>query len=553
MEGRLLLACFSAAFALLSWLLPNHYFPWVTFYSDFSAFLLLLVMMGWLVLCRGLAFSLSTLVLVVVACIPVVQWGVGLVVFGGDAFMVSLYLLGAAIAIAVGRGMYSFAGGKGVEVAAWIVVVGSVVSIWIALVQWLSLSGSIFIVDLPYGRRPYANMAQPNNLATFLCAGLASVLYLWERSRIGAWPASILATLLLFGVGLTQSRTPWVGAIFLLVWWCWKSRACGLHLPAHKLLMWVAGYAALVLLFPYISESLYLPTVSLLERAQALHRLDLWRQLWFAVLAGDWWGYGWNQVSTAQIAVALQYAVPLLVEHSHNVLLDLLLWNGPLIGGVIIVLGSLWLGGLAWRSGTLESVYALLVVGFVFLHAMLEFPLEYAFFLIPTCLLLGMVEADQNIPAIVKIPHWAGVLGCVLGVVLMVWVWREYRVIEEDHRLMRFETARIGHLRAERIAPDVMLLDQLREFLRFARTEARPGMTMEELDWMKRVAHRYPYPPSIFRYTLALSLNGRAESAAIEMMRLRSLHGEELYQEARAGLMGLGEEYPQLTLFDLPE
>src|SRR5690606_5411810 len=117
---------------------------------------------------------------------------------------------------------------------------------------------------------------------------------------------------------------------------------------------------------------------------------------------------------------------------------------------------------------------------------------------------------------------------------------------------------RIGDLKAKQAAPDVLLLTQLREFLRFARTPAAEGMGDEQLDWMRKVAHRYPYPPSLFRYSLALALNGRAQQASDQLVVLRALHGDRHYDEAVLSLGDMQEQYPQLrdvlnTLYLIPK
>lgn len=111
---------------------------------------------------------------------------------------------------------------------------------------------------------------------------------------------------------------------------------------------------------------------------------------------------------------------------------------------------------------------------------------------------------------------------------------------------MRFETAGIGFVSAEQAAPDVILLTQLREFTRFARTEAFEGMTQQEVEWMHRVASRFPYPPSLFRYVLALGLNGQPEEARQQLRVLQSLHSADHYAQAVENIGLMQERYPAL-------
>lgn len=537
------------ALFLLAWLLPNHYLPWVVVYSEFASFSVVVVL-GFALLSKGARLFASALAFMALAAIPLVQLGAGLVVFAGDAVMAAVYLAGFAVMLTAGyaaaqdRVMHNAA----LPVFAGVLVLGAGISVWIALRQWLMLSGSIWVADLPLGGRPFANLAQPNSLATLLCMGLAGVVYLYEKRYLGSFCAGLLALFLIFGVALTQSRTPWVGALCALLWWGWKSRTLAVsRLPLWAFAVWVGVYVLAVLSLHSLGALLYLSSVSLAERAQAMQRLDLWWQLWQAVLKGPLWGYGWNQVSYAQVGVAVDHPVPIVVQHSHNVLLDFMVWNGPALGLLIVLFIAVWLARLGVRASSVESVFALLVVGFVLVHGMLEYPLEYAFFLFPVGLLLGFVEAEQCSPVLCSVPRWLHVGLLIIAIAMLGLAWREYRLIEEDYRQVHFDAMRVGDLEAEGKVADVVLLTQLREFIRFSRAEAREDMSMDELEWMGKVAHRYPDSSSLFRYTLALGLNRQPEAARKQMLVLRSLHGEGRYERARLVLQATQSRHPQLA------
>lgn len=544
---------------LISWLLPIHYLPWITAYQDFAAFLvlLLLLMATGVGLRGGGSLTRSSAMTACLAFIPILQWFGGIIFFLGDAILAALYVAGFSAMLAVG---FSCAREQAIRLrivqgCCGVLLIGACLSVWIALRQWLMLSEGLWEADLRVGGRPYANLAQPNNLATLLCMGLTAVLYLFEKRLLGNFAAGLLGFFLVLGVALTQSRTPWVGGLLVLLWWYCKGRHIQARLSVSALAAWVGLYVLLVPGLPMLNNALQIPSASLIERAQAMHRLDLWSQLGHAVLQGPLWGYGWNQVSVAQVGVAVDYHAPLAVEHSHNIILDLLLWNGPILGGVVIALSGYWLLRLAWYAQTTESVLLLMMASFLVVHGLLEFPLEYAFFLFPLGFLMGIVEADECAAQLCNVPRSIHVVLLVVAFGGLGWVWHEYRIIEEDHRLMRFESAKIGTLKAEHKAPDVLLLTQLREFVRFARTEARAGMGADELKWMRQVAHRYPYAPSLFRYALALGLNCRTSAALEQMLVLRGLHGDERYREGRLALLAIQERHPQLEalLAQLPD
>ncbi|UGV31443.1 Wzy polymerase domain-containing protein [Halopseudomonas aestusnigri] len=534
---------------LLGWLLPNHYAPWSAFYQDFAWFASVLLLAS-ILLRKPPGFPLVCSAALVVAAIPIIQFFLGKVYYLGDGILAMLFISGFIFSLIAGYSL-SISPGSRLQIAhflASVLLLSSVLSTWIALRQWFLLTGSIWIADLPPAARPFANLAQPNNLATLLGMGLAAILYFYEKRQLSWFSCSALVTFLLFGMVLTQSRTPWVAAIAICVFWVWKSRSCNTRLRFPTLLLWVLIFGVLVMSLPAIAEFLLLSSSDPMQRMKSLQRWDLYKQFYCAVIHGPLWGYGWNQVSVAQVAITPLYPVALMTEYAHNIVLDLLIWNGPVLGGVIVVVAAIWLGRLAWVARSSEGLFALLAAGFVLTHSMLEYPHAYAYFLLPLGLLLGIAQADDRSTRTFTMPR--GLLGALLLVAagLGGTIWYEYRVIEEDFRLMRFETANIGNLKAEQSAPNVKLLTQLRELIRFTRTEAVENMSDEEIDWMRQVAHRYPYLPSLFRYSYALALNGRTDEAQAQLLTLRGLYGEEHYRDALSLLQSKQEAYPQLML-----
>ncbi len=529
---------------MLSWLLPNHVPPMVAGYQDFLAFfsiLMLVVGSRWSV---RQDYRLS--ILFFIGFIPVLQWFFGKIFFWGDACLAAAYLFFFWLALVVFSGLEEVrCRERFISMLFVFLVFASVVSVWIALRQWLMLSGGLWEAELPLNGRPFANIGQPNNLATLLSMGFVGVLYFYERGRLGCLTFAVLLFWLLLGIALTQSRTPWVVLPMMLLFWSIKQRN-GFRLTRFSFAAIVGGYFCLAVLLPMLSKSLLLSTTNITDRFGSLERLNLWWQMLHAVFEGPAWGYGWNQVSVAQVDISLAYPVPLMTEHSHNVLLDLLLWNGPVIGGVIVLFLGSWLVSILWRSRSIESVCALMAASSVLMHGMLEFPLEYAYLLLPTGLLLGLAISEDSAAKVIKVPvsfQYGAV--CVLAA-LLLWSFVEYRAVEEDFRKMRFETAGIGHVDSSQVTPRVMVFTQLTEFIRFARTPAAEGMNEAEIEWMRKVAHRYPYPPSLFRYSIALALNGHIAEAREQLSILRVLHGEEHYTEALQSLEQMGRRYVQL-------
>lgn len=516
---------------LLAWLLPNHYRPWVSAYQDFLAFGAVVLGFFTLVLLRRTVVPVEAFFFVLVALVPIAQFFIGTIYFSGDAILPVVYLLGFSAALVTGFNVYSVnRWGIVLEWFAGACILAAVVSGATALAQWLSLVNTIWIADLPPGARPFANMAQPNNLASLLFLGLFAVHYFYEKYRLGRLSSSVLALFILFCIALTGSRTSWVVALSVLIFIGWVSMRASVRLPVKIVLLWVAVYFLLVFAVPSLSEALYIESYNLMQRAMASGRLELWLQMLQAIKLGPLLGYGWSQVSLAQVSVTAAYPLQLMTEHSHNIVLDFLIWNGPVLGVIFVSVVAFRILQLVLRASSVEAVYIVLFLLALLVHGMLEFPLEYAFFLAPLGFLLGGLIAEQGSALRLSLPRSAVVVLAVTACLLLLMFWREYRIVAEDYKLMRFETAKIGTLKAVEPAPDVVLLSQLREFTRFARTQPTLGMGEKDLEWMRKVSHRYPYYLALHRYALALAINGHTDAAREQMIILRGLYGEKVYE-----------------------
>lgn len=547
-----ILIALSCLALFISWLLPNHYSPWPSAYHEFIAFVTCLLISSASLVnnspnARFEAPKIASVYLLLTT-IPLLQYSLGLILFGGDAIISSLYMLGFILMFFSG---YNLSRATGVGQILFTLVVGALLtaatlSTGLALYQWTLQPSTIWIADLPPNARPFANLAQPNQLATLLSMALAATLYFYEKHNLHRISSSLIAMVLLFGLALTQSRTPWLMAIFFIVLWLWKFHHAPRRLSRGWALVWVMVFVCFTLIQPQLTQWLQLGTgPSLVQRAQALERWDLYVQFYHAIIQGPLWGYGWQQVSTAQLAMTPQFPVKIYTEYTHNILLDLLIWNGPVLGGVIILAVGSYLLRLAFLARNTESVFLVLAIGFFLLHSLLEYPHAYAYFLLPVGLLLGCLQAQfpcRTWP----VSRWLVLVFLIGSVGLYVVIWHEYRLIEEDYRLMRFEKNRVGTLKADKPAPDVRLLTQLQALTKHSRLPATPNMTAEEMEDLHRFSRRFTHPSSLYKYAHALVLNGKQEEAYQQLMLIRGLYGDKTLRAAISALEQSAEEHPDI-------
>jgi O-antigen ligase len=541
-----------AAAVPLAWLLPNHYFPWLSAWQEGLA-LALLLLATLTTRERGrlpVAWAGSLLLALVALAL---QWAGGVLLFRGDAVIVALYLLGFGLALGLGAGQRAaglpdeacgFA-----EAIAWGVALAAALSATIALVQWTgAVNLGIWMADLPPGARPFGNVAQPNHLCTIAFLGITSVALLREAGRLGAVGFWLASSLLVFTMVMSGSRTGWLQFGVALALLAFASRRTGARVRPAQFVLLAGLFVVLSLAWPAINEALMLSGErKLADPLTGSGRELLWPALLDAIWREPWLGYGWQQMVLAQQAVALDHpAILRHFEYSHNVVLDLLVWVGLPFGVLIVLLAGWVLWRQTARLGDARALWLLAGVLGVVTHAMLEYPLAYAYFLLPVGLMLGAVHALTPGARGVTLPRWAPQAIAMPLLVLLGMIAVDYLKAEQNYRVLRLESARIGVTRLQTPAPDLLLLDHLQAFLSFARTEAAPGMSLAEVDSMRRVSERFAYPPAMFRYALAAGLNGQPDAAAATIARLCRMHAPPRCEEAIEGWALARQKFPQL-------
>ena len=563
MRGLPIAALFAAAVPL-AWLLPNHYLPWPAAWLEGAALGLLFV--AALLVRQPAALPLRWALPVAVALLSIAwQAASGRILFSGDAVMAALYVAAFLLAIGCGAALQGAAPrGRGgfVEVWAGMLAMAAVVSGVIALLQWTGVySHWLLMADLPPGARPFGNLAQANHLCTAAFLGLCALLLLREGGRIGVAAWAVVSGLLVFTMVMTGSRTGWLQMGALLLMAGALAGRTGSRIALWQVAAMVAGYGLLALAWPTLNDGLLLSGQRpVAQQWSGGGRELLWPALWDAVWRHPVSGYGWQQMVLAQLEVATDHpAIGRHFETAHNLVLDLLLWAGVPVGGTIAIAAVIALGLHVARLREARALWLLCGVVGVAAHSMLELPLHFAYFLAPVGLALGAAFALEGAgkdagerPRRLRVPGPAlAGAGALLGA-LFALIAVDYLVVEQNHRILRLESARIGVLRLETPAPEVRLLDQQQAFLEFARLPARPGMTADEIETMRRVSHRFAYPGSLLRYALAAGLNGRPDEAALTLRRLCRIHPPPRCDEAREAWSALRSQYPGLPAVTLP-
>lgn len=551
---------------LLGWLAPNHYLPWPSFHSEWPMAAGGVLLAAWaLPRRRDVALQVPWLAVLALATalIPWLQWQWGIVYFVGDAWVSSLYLVGLALAIVVGHRIVSLDGPtRAFEALAGVVLAGAVLSTWVALCQWLELDYFRWsALGLDPGSRYYANFAQPNHFALLLVLGIVSAVLFYVRGRIGPVGTGMLVTFLALGIAMSASRAAVVQLAAVAAWLLFartrlpseqRERLSLTAMAAATLLVTIALFAWPALRDAWSPPANGSPTPYSLLRTGGL-RQDHWLTLLDAASRRPWFGYGWYQTNAAQLEVAAFHpATYETLAQSHNQVLDLVLWAGIPLGLLLSGVLALWVARAVRRVRGAEGVMALGFVGAVLVHSLVEFPLYYAYFMLPVALVVGGICATIDDRPTIRVHR--GLAGFVLlaATTLMVLIGAEYFTVEEHWRAMRFEQARIGNVKVSDKPPQLRFLTGLEEFLRLGAQPPLLPVSEDETVRIGKIAKRYPHAFYLTVYAAALADHGKPEQAIAVLGPICKVHHESLCKSSKDLWLKYGALHPRVAAIAWP-
>lgn len=490
---------------------------------------------------HGVAILAAALV-----AVPGLQYAFGMVMFSGTAWVSTTYLVGFLLALLIGARWERASPGQLADGLFFAVGVGAILSVGLQLHQWFALDLlDIWSMGNGYGR-PFANLGQPNQLGTLLLWGILAMAWGLVRRRIGAGTALLAVGYLLFGVALTESRTAWLGlAILICASWFWR------HLWPDRRWPWVATglsvyFAVCVMLVAWLNGT------GDPARISGEPRPVIWSLFVDAALRHPIFGYGWSQVGLADMTAAPDHpSLHNFFSHSHNLFLDLILWCGIPIGLFVSIylIRWLWLRARAVRGA--EDAVLLLFLFVVGNHAMFEFPLHYAYFLLPVGLVMGALNARLETRPALTLGRWSVVAIWFISVALLGLIIRDYSRVETSYQNLRFEWAHI-ETKTHGDLPDVLLLTQWRDFIRVARMEPTSGMSIDDLDLMRNITSIYPSALAFYKLAGALALNERPAEAQLWLKRMCKIVPESECVGIKAGWAHQSLRYPSIAAVPWP-
>ena len=285
-------------------------------------------------------------------------------------------------------------------------VVAGVASSLIGIVQvyvpawadgnWVAPSGIV--------GRAVSNMRQPNHMSSLLLWGVIAAV--WLSDTAGATRAARRVTraavlLMLFGLVLSGSRTGMLGTGLIALWGLLDRR---LSRPARAWLVLAPLIFALfwwgAAAWSHHSHEVFGGDAQFNKSDISSSRFGIWANTLAMIQAHPWFGVGFGEFNFAWTLTPFPGRPVAFFDHTHNLPLQFAVELGLPLATLVfaLLLWALW-GNLeqALRQpapGDTEPAgvhrAAFVIVLMVLLHSLLEYPLWYAYFLLPAAFAFGL-------------------------------------------------------------------------------------------------------------------------------------------------------------------
>ena len=239
--------------------------------------------------------------------------------------------------------------------------------------------------------RAVGNLRQPNHLSSLLLwssVAVAGLLELKRLQRVAAW---VLMALMVFAVVLSASRTGLVSVLLLALWGLVDKRLSRttrlllLAAPLMYLLAWL-GMSA----WAELGAHRFGGAARLAETDVSGSRFGIWANTLALIRQQPLLGVGFGEFNYAWSLTPFPGRPIAFFDHAHNLPLQLAAEIGLPLATLVMALFlyALWRPAkvalhLAGDAG-LALRCSLLMVVMIGLHSLLEYPLWYAYFLLPT-------------------------------------------------------------------------------------------------------------------------------------------------------------------------
>jgi hypothetical protein len=134
---------------------------------------------------------------------------------------------------------------------------------------------------------------------------------------------------------------------------------------------------------------------------------------------------------------------------------------------------------------------------------------------------------------------------------LLALIVRDYARVESSYQTLFLEWSRIK-ITMPVGPPDVLLLTQWHDYIKFARVEPKSNLSDDELAWMRNITGLFPSGIILHKFATVLALNQRPEEAQLWLKRMCKTIPESECHAVKAIWARQSLKYPEIAAIPWP-
>jgi len=250
--------------------------------------------------------------------------------------------------------------------------------------------------------RAVGNMRQPNHLSSLLVWASIAAVWLTETGVLRRWVGAALTLLFIFVIVLSASRTGTVSVGLLAVWALLDRRLSGrmrvllLLAPVAYGVFWLGTSA-----WADYSHHVFGGETRFSTKGDiSSSRWGIWSNTLALIRMHPWAGVGFGEFNFAWTLTPFPGRPVAFFDHTHNIVLQFAVELGvPLALTVLVLLAWAMVAAVRAALDARSDAdpaqaplrrAAVVMVLMILLHSLLEYPLWYAYFLLPAAFAFGL-------------------------------------------------------------------------------------------------------------------------------------------------------------------
>ncbi len=256
--------------------------------------------------------------------------------------------------------------------------------------------------------RAVGNLRQPNHFSTMMVFACVGVAWLGARGRLPVSLACVGLAAFIGVIVLTASRTGMVAMLLLTAWGVFDRglpRVLRVALVAAPVIYGLAWGG--MWLWSHTDQSVTFAAEARLHDGSDISssRFGIWSNVLSMIAQQPWTGVGYGRFNFAWTMTPFPGRPVAFFDHTHNIVLQWAVEFGvPLAALLVLLSGAAFVALVRPRQHVAADQVgvagaAAVMVATAGLHSLLEYPLWYAYFLLPTAFAFGLGLSTRAAPS----------------------------------------------------------------------------------------------------------------------------------------------------------